>query len=273
MIEEKTTPKSWASMLRISKSHIQTYLICPRKFYFQYVTGQEPEFIPPSMVFGKVLHATVAFFYRALKQQGSRPELSSLIDDFRAAWKNETAGRNVAFTESTSKGSFEGLGIALLKGFYEGVRPRRIEAVEYPFCVPIYDPDIGGELDFKLVGVIDLIESDDEGNLIISELKTASKRMADSQGEDQLDGLVYAYALDELGFRTTENRTLIRYDVLVKTKVTGFQQVYFNKEPGDYRRLGRWIKDVLEAINRGAFYPNFGWACKQCPFRKVCWSL
>ena len=121
--------------------------------------------------------------------------------------------------------------------------------------------------------MIDLIEADDEGNLIISELKTASKKMADSQGENQLDGLVYAYALDELGFRTTENQTLIRYDVLVKTKVTGFQQVYFNKEPGDYRRLGRWIKDVLEAINRGAFYPNFGWACKQCPFKKACWSL
>ena len=37
MIEEQTSPRSWASMLRISKSQIQTYLICPRKFYFQYV--------------------------------------------------------------------------------------------------------------------------------------------------------------------------------------------------------------------------------------------
>lgn len=273
MIEERTTPKSWASMLRISKSHIQTYLICPRKFYFQYVIGAEMEFIPPSMVFGGVLHEAVAFFYRAFQQHGQRPELSDVIAEFRACWEKETTGRQIGFTESTGKGNFEGLGMALLKAFYEGVRPRRIEAVEYPFCVPIYDPDYGGELDFKLVGVIDLIESDDEGNLIISELKTASKKMADSQGENQLDGLVYAYALDELGFRTTENRTLIRYDVLVKTKQVGFQQVYFNKEPGDFRRLGRWIKDVLEAINRSAFYPNFGWACKQCPFRKACWSM
>ena len=273
MIEERTTPKSWASMLRISKSHIQPYLICPRKFYFQYVIGQEMEFIPSSMVLGRALHEAVAFFYRTLKQQGERPELSSLIADFKAAWRKETADRNIAFGGSSSKESFEGLGIALLKGFYEGIRPRKVEAVEYPFCVGINDPDLGRELAFKLVGVIDLIESDDDGSLIISELKTASKRMADSQGENQLDGLVYAYALDELGFRTDENRTLIRYDVLIKTKVPGFQQAYFNKEPGDFRRLGRWIKDVLNAINRNAFYPNFGWACKQCPFRKACWTM
>ena len=47
-------------MLRISKSQIQTYLICPRKFYFQYVMGAMPEFLPASLPFGSALHAAVA---------------------------------------------------------------------------------------------------------------------------------------------------------------------------------------------------------------------
>lgn len=98
-----------------------------------------------------------------------------------------------------------------------------------PISVAIFDPDGGRPLDFTLVGIIDLIESDEEGNLIISELKTSAKRYADSQGENQLDGLIYAYALDQLGFRTSDHRTLIRYDVLVKTKTPAFQQAYFNK--------------------------------------------
>ena len=153
------------------------------------------------------------------------------------------------------------------------MRPRTVEAVEYPFSVPLYDPDGGKKLEYALVGLIDLIESDEEGNLIIGELKTSSKRFADSQGETQLDGLVYAYALDQLGFRTDGHRTLIRYDVLVKTKTPGFQQVYFNKESGDYRRLTRWIKEILQAIDRESFFPNFGWACKQCPFKRVCWLM
>ena len=49
MIEERTTTRSWASMLRISKSQIQTYLICARKFWFQYVIGAVPEFLPASL--------------------------------------------------------------------------------------------------------------------------------------------------------------------------------------------------------------------------------
>src|SRR5438093_13427331 len=114
---------------------------------------------------------------------------------------------------------------------------RKIEAIEYPFAVTLSDPNTGEPLDVSLVGIVDLIESDDEGNLIIAELKTSSKRYADSQGENQLDGLIYAYAMNQLGFRTTNAETLIRYDVLVKTKSPAFQQIYFNKSPQDYGRL------------------------------------
>jgi CRISPR/Cas system-associated exonuclease Cas4 (RecB family) len=123
------------------------------------------------------------------------------------------------------------------------------------------------------VGIVDLIESDDEGNLIIAELKTSSKRYADSQGENQLDGLIYAYAMNQLGFRTTNAETLIRYDVLVKAKSPAFQQIYFNESPQDYGRLARWIQEVLQAIDRESFFLNFGWACHNCQFRSRCWNM
>src|SRR2546425_3142883 len=272
MLEENTNIKEWASTLRISKSHIQTYLICPRKFYFQYVVALPWEFVPASLPFGSALHAAAAFFYRTLKE-GGRPDLAFVLSEFKRTWEEETEGKAIGYAPGSSKESMEGLGIILLRMFYEEIAPRKVEVVDYPFSVPLYDPDGGKKLEYALVGKIDLIESDEEENLIISELKTSSKRFADSQGENQLDGLVYAYALDQLGFRTDENRTLIRYDVLVKTKKPGFQQVYFNKESGDYRRLTRWIKEILHAIDRETFYPNFGWACKQCPFKRACWLM
>jgi CRISPR/Cas system-associated exonuclease Cas4 (RecB family) len=59
-------------MLRISKSQIQTYLICPRKFWFQYVVGAMPEFMPASLPFGRALHAAVALFLSVVK--GKRDE-------------------------------------------------------------------------------------------------------------------------------------------------------------------------------------------------------
>ena len=64
--------------------------------------------------------------------------------------------------------------------------------MEYPFAVPLADPNTAEVLETALVGVIDLIESDDERNLIIGEQKTSSKRYADSQGENHLDGLISA---------------------------------------------------------------------------------
>jgi putative RecB family exonuclease len=273
MIENQTSTRSWASMLRISKSQIQTYLICPRKFYLQYVMGAMPEFLPASLPFGSALHGAVAAFYRAIKETGAKPELGFIVREFELAWDRAVVGHRMSFKGRTSANSHLDLGKALLQKFYDEVQPRKVEAVEYPFAIVMSDPNTGDPLDVSLVGIIDLIESDDEGTLIIAELKTSAKRYADSQGESQLDGMIYAYAMNRLGFRTADAKTLIRYDVLVKTKSPGFQQIYVNKSTQDYGRLVRWIQEILQAIERESFYPNFGWACHNCQFRRRCSSI
>jgi len=190
--------------------------------------------------------------------------LESITQEFAAVWETEVAGQRLSFKGQTSVDSHIGLGKALLARFYDEVQPRKIEAIEYPFAVTLSDPNTGDPLDVSLVGIVDLIESDDEGNLIIVELKTSSKRYAESHSENQLDGLIYAYAMNQLGFRTTNAETLIRYDVLVKTESPAFQQIYFNKSPQDYGRLARWIREVLQSIDRESFFPNFG--CSGPPF-------
>ena len=117
MLEEQTSTRSWASMLRISKSQIQTYLICPRKFWFQYVVGAMPEFVPASLPFGRALHATVAVFYRAVKETGAKPPLESVKREFEVAWETESAGQRLAFKGKTSIDSHIGLGKMLLERF------------------------------------------------------------------------------------------------------------------------------------------------------------
>src|SRR5438128_8572941 len=156
MIEETTSPKDWASMLRISKSHIQTYLICPRKFYFQYVVALPWEFVPASLPFGSALHEAVAFFYRGF-QNGLKPDLEFVVSVFERKWDEETEGRAIGFASGSGKDSMRGLGITLLRQFYEAVQPRKIEAVEHAFSVPLYDPDGGKKPEYALVGKIDLV--------------------------------------------------------------------------------------------------------------------
>src|SRR5262244_816968 len=160
MLEEQTSTRSWASLLRISKSQIQTYLICPRKFWFQYVIGAMPEFIPASLPFGRALHAAVAAFYREIKKTGTKPQLESITREFTAVWETEVAGQRLSFKGKASVDSHLGLGKALLKKFCEEIQPRKVEAIEYPFAVSLWDPNTGEPLEVSLVGVVDLIESD-----------------------------------------------------------------------------------------------------------------
>src|SRR5688572_31917461 len=119
MIEEQTSTRSWSSMLRISKSQIQTYLICPRKFYFQYVMGAMPEFTPASLPFGRALHAAVATFYRSIKETGTKPDLVSVTNEFESEWEKEVTGQRMSFQGKTSADSHRDLGRALLQKFYE----------------------------------------------------------------------------------------------------------------------------------------------------------
>jgi CRISPR/Cas system-associated exonuclease Cas4 (RecB family) len=266
---EHTTPSDWTGVLRITKSQLQTYILCPRKYYFQYVVGETPEFTPLNLVIGKAMHETVASFYRSMLVGGSKPSLDWLLTDWKMVWAMAQQDKTIQWETHTPESVYR-QGQGMLTAFHENAAPRNIDAVEYPFAVPLHDPDTGLPTDFTLVGVIDLIESDEDGVRIVSELKTAGARMSDSKAESLLDGLIYAYALDQLGIRTTETETLVRIDVMVKTKTPGFQQVYVNKEAGDYRKLTRWIQQILGAIEAGSFFPVYGWACKGCQFKTAC---
>ncbi len=270
MIAPQTHVGDWTGLLRVTKSQLAVYLMCPRKFYYDYVLRREPEFRPLAMVFGSAIHDVVGAYYRHMLVGNPQPSAEWLLDDWRGVWNRAALEPNIQWGEHSKETMFA-VGAGLLKAFAADVQPRTIEAVEYPFEVDLLDPDTGLPLDVKLVGLIDLIESDDDGNLIVAETKTASKRMADAAAESQLDGLVYAYAMSQLGYQTTaEGETLVRYDVMVKTKTPSFQQVYVTKEPGDYRRLVRWIKSILQSIESESFHPVVGWACKGCQHADAC---
>src|SRR2546425_5112958 len=109
MLEENTNTKEWAATLRISKSHIQTYLMCPRKFYFQYVVALPWEFKPASLPFGTALHRAVAFFYRRL-QKGEKPDLAVVLSEFERSWNEETDGETIGFAPGTTKDSIADVG-------------------------------------------------------------------------------------------------------------------------------------------------------------------
>jgi putative RecB family exonuclease len=258
----------WTGLLHISKTQLTTYLQCPRRFWFQYVIGQPWEFAPATLAFGSAIHDAVAWFYESVTE-GITPSPDHVRARFRDRWIRERSRQSLRYFNDQTETGLTGLGDALIEVFCGEIRPRRILAVERSFAV-----DLRGErdvpLDVKLIGAIDLIEEDDEGHAIVCELKTSAKRYSDQQSDQQMDGLVYGYAAHQLGLSSADGEVLVRYDVLIKAKAPALQQVYVTKTGADGVRLVRWIQEILHAIEMEAFYPNYGWACQQCPFQQAC---
>ncbi len=259
----------WAELLHLSKSQLTTYLQCSQRYQYQYVLSVPWEVMPAPLLFGRAMHRAVAFYYQR-KQAGLDVTCEDLEALFHHAWDHEKGDLPLRGMRGATEEMLRAQGQELLRCFTAQVTPWRIDAVEKPFVVDLVDPDTGVILPVKLVGVIDLLESDDEGNVIVSELKTSARKYTEQQGENQLDGAVYGYAMQQLGVSTTPEQVLIRFDVLVKTKAPQFEQYYFTKDTTDFRKFLRLATKVVRAIDLDVFLPHEGWYCATCPFQKRC---
>jgi putative RecB family exonuclease len=264
-----TKPEDFDRYLHISHSQLKTFLTCSQKYYFQYVRGLPWEFIPDYFPFGKAIHAAIKPFYLSLKDTGIRISQDDLIGHFFKSWEQESQ-KEIRYQKDQNRDTLRDKGVEMLKVFYEGVSPRRILDVELPFSVDLIQPDGGPPLPCKLSGIFDLIEADEEGTIIIVELKTGSKRFTEEQLDLDLQGTLYSYALAQMGYHTNGGETLVRYDLLLKQKKPAMEPYYAVKGKVQYQWAFQLIRKVLKAIDQGIFFPAPGWQCKECPFGTAC---
>ncbi|MFH1729322.1 MAG: PD-(D/E)XK nuclease family protein [Pseudomonadota bacterium] len=69
---DKHTFNSARELPHLSKSMLNTFLICPKKYYLYYELKLNPEFVPESLVFGSAIHRAVAELYLNLKEKGEK---------------------------------------------------------------------------------------------------------------------------------------------------------------------------------------------------------
>ena len=271
MFEErsKVTLDKTRNGLYVSYSQLRTYLTCPRRYRYQYVMGLEWETMPAALIFGKAIHEAVALYYLKKKELSSASH-DDMLEAFRSVWAKGSNGTPVSYKKKETEDSLLTQASRLLEVFIENTRPWKIEAVEMPFSVDIVPSDGARPMPYKLAGVFDLVESDDEGNLIISDLKTASRRQGEDEYNSHLQATIYSYALKMLGYTTSEKETLVRYDILLKTKKGEFDRYYVVKTERDYQKMFPLIKDILRSIEQEIFYPREGWYCSDCPFKTTC---
>ena len=261
--------------LHFSYSQLSTYLICPMKYAHQYVWATPWETKPVALPFGKSIHKAVEAYYRNLKETGETIPVDQVIATFEAVFAKETEETDIELTFKNGENleSLRDQGIALLKLFHTEIKPQKIVAVEFPFSVKV--PDIinkSGDLPIKLEGYFDLIESDQERNYMVVELKTSRQAFNSLRLEYDVQATVYSYAMSKMRVATSEDSCLVRYDMLLKRKKPAFEHYFVSRTKADHERLVHLINEVLRAIENRIFYRQTGWQCGDCQFRQACFS-
>lgn len=252
----------------ISYSQIQTYLMCPQRFYYNYVIGVPVEAEPEALVFGRHIHYAVSEYYRYWQKRGLKMPLEELQGIFVEGWREEPA--EIALKNGNSRESLQKLGLEMLCVFHEQSTLGEVIGVESEFSVPLYDLETGEELSRRLVGSIDLIERDEVGDIIVVELKTSGRMYSQGQVEYSHQPNLYIYALEQMGFIEAGGETKVRYDILIKSKEPKLQRLRSKRRARDIWKSLQLTREILRAIKLQVFYRNNGWQCEDCQFRALC---
>lgn len=254
----------------ISFSQLDQYIRCPLKYRFLYVDRVDPEWIPAALIFGRGIDNAASHYFRGAAE-GTPPSLAEVQGVFASYWDLETSLRTVKIWKS-SKAELLDLGTRMLAVFHAGQDPAtEIVGVQQRFTVPLVDQQTGEVLERELVVVMDLLERDREGHLVVVDLKTAARKYTELQVETSLQLTVYSYAAEMAGLADREDVRL-RFDVLTKTKQPELHRYPTSRDRQANVRLFRLASEVLRGVDAGVFHPIVGWQCKECQFRDRCWA-
>lgn len=248
----------------LSASGINDYLDCGLLYKLGRILKLKPEIRPDALEFGSVIHRVLAVFYR-YKLEGEIVPLLDLQILFEHLWEKATEnGSEITYKDGKDAKILLGEGKNLLSAYYAKL-PRddfTVLAIEEPFSFRIPD------LPVPIIGVLDLIEQDESGSVVITDWKTASKSYAEDDINKSLQLTIYGMAAKANGYKDKE--ILMRFHCLIKTKVPKFEEYYTTRSEMDEMRAMKKIRHVWDGISKKVFIPNETWKCRGCSYRNAC---
>jgi RecB family exonuclease len=231
----------------ISYSSFNEYLMCPRKYYYRKILEIPSSFTPVELAYGVGIHAGLEKFYIG-KMEEDEVCLDAMMDEFEKA----IDAPDVKFNGQTRDELVDEAKALMTLAMSTDVG--KVIGVEYPIEVKL------GK-DLILTGFIDLITEEPNGEIAITDLKTAKKRFsqADLDNHAQLTTYSLAYPESEL-----------RLCVLLKQKTPAVEMVSTKRTMQQRQRLVRRIMAVRDAIEREVFYPIESYICGNCAYYEQC---
>jgi len=124
-------------------------------------------------------------------------------------------------------------------------------------------------IDIPIIGVMDMVEEDESGTIIITDHKTAARAYSTEEVDKNFQLTVYHMAARKNGYAGRD--IVMKFDCLIKTKTPRFDQVYTVRSEESEHRAVKKIQSVWEGISKGLFIPNDNsWRCSTCSYISHC---
>lgn len=249
----------------LSASGINDYIDCSLLYKLSRIDKCIPEFTADSLAFGSIIHEVIAI-YQNERKMGNSFTRDNMLNCFDYYWAAKAKGKD--YIRYKGKSTYDSLliqGKGLLSVYYDYIIQNtfKVVAVEEPFRFIIEGIDV------PIIGVIDLIEEDESGTIVVSDTKTSKQSFNDDKIDKNFQLTLYYMALKANGYKNRE--ILLKLDTLIKTKQPRFEPYYTTRTDDDVRRAARKIMSVWEEIQNNIFIPNdTSWKCGGCAYQTYC---
>ena len=146
----------------------------------------------------------------------------------------------------------------------------QVIGAELPLSATLYTEE-GSATELKLIGVLDLLLRDQNGELLIVDHKTAAQKKAQSTVNEDLAFTAYSYLLAANRYVLPSADVNCRMDVLRKLKTAPkMDQYYTVRTRADRKKFAKIASIVLAGIQGKIFIPQSSWMCSDCSHKKAC---
>jgi RecB family exonuclease len=250
-----------------SYSSVNTFLSCPLQYAMRYVYKLEPERVGVALPFGSAFHGALTWLAEN-RRKGDYSNAKELADVFSEHWKVESDEEGELLTlEDGEWDNLNELGRKMVEAFYEGWTEDVIVDVSAAFSVPVIDGDGEPVSDKPLIGEIDLIVEDPQGEITLVDWKTAARKWADGKADSHLQATCFCMAHRWLSGVISP----FRFDVVTKTKQPKYEAIRTIRVEDDFHRLAELIGVMERAVASDVFFPVSGsFMCKDCSHASAC---